>query len=106
MEKEDDLILVNENVAIKVKPKHYLIASRYENKGETYWVTELTYMNLESLIRALPDYMVRQNEINTMQELHTAMMQVTEELATMCKELTVTHIGTGRGSVKIKRESK
>ena len=41
-----------------------------------------------------------------MQELHAAMMQVTEELATMCKELTVTHVGTGRGSVKIKRESK
>lgn len=103
MKNEDNIILVNEDVGIKINHWHYLIVSRYENKGETYWITKRTHMKLEHLVRDLPEFIIKGSEIKTIEELHSKLKEVTELLATMCKEIEVTHEGTGRGSVKVKR---
>lgn len=88
--KTPDIIVVNENIAIKKDESQYIICDAYRNPktpDEVSWINKTYHGSLPKAIRALPKEMLSQEKITSFEDAYEACNRIAEHLAQLFDDI-------------------
>lgn len=82
-----DIIVIDDNIAIKKDEHNYIICYAYKNgkkdNAEIQWVNKFYYGSLGKALKALPDAMLGNESINSLDEAYQKCIEIAEKLSMM-----------------------